>query len=117
MPGDRDDLSIYKAGEICSKCFSKIYIKEDSDLRGREPGEVAGILYDAVISSGTKKENVEIIYSEDRALEKALLDAQPGDFVVMFYENFERAAEVVERVRRELLENTDTACPVIQNVG
>jgi len=46
---------------------------------------VAGILYDAVISSGTKKENVEIIYSEDRALEKALLDAQPGDFVVMFY--------------------------------
>jgi len=37
--------------------------------------------------------------------------------VVMFYENFERAAEVVERVRRELLENTDTACPVIQNVG
>jgi len=48
---------------------------------------VAGILYDAVISSGTKKENVEIIYSEDRALEKALLDAQPGDFVVMFYEN------------------------------
>jgi len=21
MPGDRDDLSIYKAGEICSKCF------------------------------------------------------------------------------------------------
>lgn len=117
MPGDRDDLSIYKAGEICSKCFSKIYIKEDSDLRGREPGEVAGILYDAVISSGTKKENVEIIYSEDRALEKALLDAQPGDFVVMFYENFERAAEVVERVRRELLENTDTAGPVIQNVG
>ncbi|GAE87835.1 hypothetical protein [Acetivibrio straminisolvens] len=102
MPGDRNDSSIYKAGKICSKYFSKIYIKEDNDLRGREPGEVAGILYDAVISSGTKKENVEIIYSEVRALEKALLDAEPGDFIVMFYEDFERAVEVVERIANNL---------------
>ncbi|HOM01278.1 MAG TPA: cyanophycin synthetase [Acetivibrio sp.] len=117
MPGDRDDSSIYKAGEICSKYFSKIYIKEDDDLRGREPGEVAGIFYDAVISSGTGKENVEIVYSEDRALEKALLDAQSGDFIVMFYEDFERAVEVVERIRRELAENTMATGPVIQSVG
>jgi cyanophycin synthetase len=117
MPGDRNDSSIYKAGKICSKYFSKIYIKEDNDLRGREPGEVAGILYDAVISSGTKKENVEIIYSEVRALEKALLDAEPGDFIVMFYEDFERAVEVVERIGKQFAKNTVTAGPEILNVG
>jgi len=117
MPGDRDDSSIYKAGEICSKYFSKIYIKEDNDLRGREPGEVAAIFYDAVISNGSKKENVEIVYSEDRALEKAIMDAEPGDFIVMFYEDFERSVEVVERIRNELAENTVTTGAVIQSVG
>lgn len=117
MPGDRDDSSIYRAGEICSKYFAKIYIKEDSDLRGRTPGEVAEIFYDAVIRNGSRKENVEIVYSEDKALEKAILDAESGDFIVMFYEDFERAVEVVERIRKELADNTVAAGAVIQSVG
>lgn len=117
MPGDRTDSSIYKAGEICSKSFSKIYIKEDSDLRGRDPGEVAEIFYDAVIKSGVRKENVEIVYSEAKALEKAILDAEPGDFIVMLYEDLEGAVDVIERIQKELAHSKVTAETVIQNVG
>lgn len=95
MPGDRPDRNIKEAGEICGKVFRKIYIKEDNDLRGRDPGEAAGILYDAVITSGARKENVEIIFSELKALESALLDAEPGDLVVMLYEEFEPAVELI----------------------
>lgn len=117
MPGDRTDSSIYEAGEICGRYFTKIYIKEDNDLRGRAPGEVAGIFYDAVIRNGAKKENVEIIYSETKALEKAMLDAEPGDFIVMLYEEFDGAVEVVNRIKEELSRNTIAPNAVIQNVG
>ena len=63
------------------------------------------------------KEDVEIIYSEDRAIEKAILDAMPGDFIVVFYEDFELAAEVVERMRTEISRNKAASEAVIQNVG
>lgn len=117
VPGDRDNSSIYKVGEISGRHFEKIYIKEDNDLRGRAAGEVANILYDAVIKSGIRKDGVEIVYSEDKAVEKAILDAKPGDFIVVFYEDFELASEVVERIASELSHSTVAAETVIQNVG
>jgi cyanophycin synthetase len=61
MPGDRLDSSIWEVGAICGSLFDKIYIKEDNDLRGRNPGEVADILYDAIIKNGAKKENIEAL--------------------------------------------------------
>lgn len=102
MPGDRLDRSIRQVGDICGRTFSKIYIKEDSDLRGRKPGDVGKILYDAVLGSGFKKENVSVIYSELAALEAAILDAQPGDLVIMFYEEFEAAVELIMRLKAEM---------------
>lgn len=101
MPGDRLDRSIRQVGEICSKAFSKIYIKEDSDLRNREPGEVAGILYDAVLTGGCDKEKVEIIYSELRALETAMTNARPGDLIIMFYEHFEPSVDLINKIRQK----------------
>ena len=105
MPGDRPDKSIREVGGMCGKAFSRIYIKEDEDLRGRKPGEVAGIFYDAVAKSGMKKENITIINSELKALETAMLDAQPGDLIIMFYEKFEPAVELVNRFKQELEQN------------
>jgi len=105
MPGDRMDKNIMEVGEICSKAFSQIYIKEDVDLRGRKQGEVAGILYNTILEKGCRKENVQVIYSEIKALETAILDAQPGDLIIMFYEEFEPAVELVNRFRQELEES------------
>jgi len=102
MPGDRMDRHIEEVGELCSKVFSKVYIKEDDDLRGRDAGEVADILYNALIKGGMSKGNIEVIYSEQKALEAALYDAQPGDLIVMFYEKFEPALEIVEKFKEEL---------------
>jgi len=102
MPGDRMDRHIEEVGELCSKVFSKVYIKEDDDLRGRDAGEVADILYNALIKGGMSKGNIEVIYSEQKALEAALYDAQPGDLIVMFYEKFEPALEIVERFKEEI---------------
>jgi len=101
MPGDRLDSNINEVGELCAKSFEKIYIKEDNDLRGRKRREVAELLEASIISSGAKRENVEIILSETEALEKAMLDARPGDMIAMFYEELEPAIQMITKFRKE----------------
>ncbi|WP_010681140.1 cyanophycin synthetase [Acetivibrio cellulolyticus] len=117
MPGDRQDSSMCSAAQICAAGFDRLYIKEDADLRGREPGEVAGIFYDEAIKSGVSKENVEIIYSEEKALEKAILDAQPRDFIVMFYENFEAALNIVNELKSEIQSGLVKSEDMVQSAG
>lgn len=117
MPGDRQDSSINSAAKICAEAFERLYIKEDADLRGRDAGEVAQIFYDVVIKSGTPKENVEIVYSEVKALEKAILDAQPGDFIVMFYEDYKASLNIINMLRSEIQNNTAKTEEIVQNVG
>jgi len=108
VPGDRTDGSIKDAGILCSKMFTDIYIKEDNDLRGREQGEVAQLLYDTIIDQGFKKENVKIILSEGEALETAIKNAIPGDLIVMFYQKFNQSLNIIKShmkatVQEELL--------------
>ncbi|MCX7745887.1 MAG: cyanophycin synthetase [Clostridia bacterium] len=102
VPGDRMDGSAIEVGKISAKYFSKVYIKEDLDLRGRKPGEIADLLLNGCVSGGLKKENIQVINSELKALEIAILDAQPGDLIVMFYEEFESAVDLIERYKKEL---------------
>lgn len=99
MPGDRKDDDLYKVGELCAKSFDRIIIKEDMDLRGREPGEVADIFYDAIIKAGMNPKNVEIIYSECEAIRSALSNAKEGDFIVAFYEDFEASLSEIEKFK------------------
>ncbi len=105
-PGDRLDRNIREVGEICGNVFDTIYIKEDRDLRGRKPGEVAKILCEGVFKGKIKRENVHTVLSEEKALEIAILDAQPGDFITMLYEELEPAVAIVNKFKRELEQNT-----------
>ncbi len=105
MPGDRTDESILKVGAKCSEIFSKVYIKEDMDLRGRAPGEVANILYKGLMGANFCPENVEIILSEIEALKAAIAEAQAGDLIVLFYEEFEPAFHLVSRLQSQIQKN------------
>jgi cyanophycin synthetase len=114
VPGDRLDRNVCEVGELCGKTFDKVYIKEDRDLRERKPGEIAGVLYSSVLKSGIKKENVQIINCEEKALETAILDAQPGDLITMLYEELESAMTIVERFKQELSKNTVTPEAIVE---
>jgi cyanophycin synthetase len=105
VPGDRLDKNIAEVGEICGREFDRLYIKEDTDLRGRKPGEVADILYTSAVRGGIKKEAAKIILPELKALESAILDAQQGDMIIMLYEEFEPAVELINKYRQELKES------------
>ncbi|HYE83215.1 MAG TPA: cyanophycin synthetase [Clostridia bacterium] len=101
-PGDRTDSSTVTIGSMCGNCFDRIYIKEDRDRRGREPGEVAALLEKGCKTGCIKPSEVLIELAEDKALEKAILDAVPGDIVIVFFEEYQLMLDVVERMSAEL---------------
>jgi cyanophycin synthetase len=89
VPGDRPDESIFKVGAIAGKGFDYLFIREDEDLRGRNPGEIATILRKGALSAGLKDTNIRTVLSEVPAFESAVNLASPNDLVVAFYERLE----------------------------
>lgn len=96
VPGDRQNELVAEVGKICANNFDRIYIKEDDDLRGRDAGEIAGIIYEAAIREGMNPSCVDIIYSEGKALEVAIENAKEGDFIAVFYEDYQEVLSIVK---------------------
>jgi len=89
VPGDRPDESVREVGRIAAQGFKRLIIREDADLRGRKPGEIAQLLYDEAVKSGMKQNMIGIVLSETEAFRKGLDSCLPGDTFVMFYEHLE----------------------------
>jgi cyanophycin synthetase len=45
---------------------------------------------------------VLIELAEEKALEKAILDAEPGDIVIVFFEEYQLLLDVIERMTMDL---------------
>lgn len=99
VPGDRKDEDVCEVGRQCGRFFTKLYIKEDNDLRGRDAGEIADILFSAAADESGNTGNISVIYSETKAFETAIMEAKPGELVVLFFEDLEAALEVIEKCR------------------
>ena len=96
VPGDRTDINILKIGEVSGRHFDYVYIKEDKDLRGRQPEEVAKLLKKGCNLAGLSEEKLEILLCEVACLEKAIKNAQEGDTIIVFYEEFKPLVALVE---------------------
>jgi cyanophycin synthetase len=94
VPGDRCDELIEEAGRIAAHGFSRIVIKEDEDLRGREPGEVAHILLRAIKEEKPERE-CQIVLDEREAVRKEVDNIRLGDILIVFYDK-------MEPIKREL---------------
>ncbi|MGI6698620.1 MAG: cyanophycin synthetase [Clostridia bacterium] len=97
VPGDRLIRDMIEVGGICAGIFDKVYIKEDKDLRGRQPGETAGYLMEGLLREGFPRENMELEYDETKALWKAIKSAKPGDLIAIFYEDLQPVLDTIER--------------------
>ncbi|MCF6096203.1 cyanophycin synthetase [Thermovorax subterraneus] len=95
-PGDRMDDAIVMLGQVAGRGFQRLVVKEDEDLRGRKPGEVASLLVKGALSAGLKKEQIDVILKESEAIAFALENAQEGDLVVIFYEKYETALKAIK---------------------
>ena len=96
VPGDRRNEDIFKVGKLAGQSFDELIIKEDSDLRDRQPYEVADILKAGASAYG-HPENIKIIQSEEEAFKHALENANSGDVVAVFFEKMEPLVEIIKK--------------------
>lgn len=106
VPGDRTDEQIANIGVKSAEIFSKIYVKEDKELRGRKYGEVADILYQAIASTNYHPNNVQVVHCELEALKTAISEAEHGDFITLFYEEITPALDAIKEFQ-ETVTNID----------
>lgn len=104
-PGDRRDDVIANIGRIAGRGFDQIIIKEDMDLRGRNPGETAQLLRQGALQAGRAEQDIQIISEEKEAILHALEHAQENDLIAVCYEKYESIMGVINHFcldRRQL---------------
>lgn len=103
MPGDRRNEDILTFGHIAARSFDRFVIREDNNRRGRRPGEVSGLLRQALLDHGVSPSDIRIIPEELEAARAALDDASADDFVLLLAD---RPDDVWELVTNYSLEET-----------
>src|SRR5262249_49524572 len=97
IPGDRDNLVVEQAGRAAAQGFHRLIIKEDFDLRGRERGEVAQLLYEAARAEVPGIE-CHVVLNEDEAVRQAIEEMQTDEMVIVFYEKHELIEKLLNEV-------------------
>ncbi len=100
-PGDRRDEDIIELGQLAAGMFSRIFIKEDKDLRGREPRVVADLLRQGVSSVNSDLLCITIL-DEAEALTAALDSAPQSSLIVVFPDKVDQAIAIIEARKSKL---------------
>lgn len=90
MPGDRRDEDFVEAAEIVAKGFDAFICKADDDRRRRGYDEVPLILKDTLLKAGIPESAIEIIPSEQEAVEKGMQNCKKGDLLIILGDNITR---------------------------
>lgn len=90
MPGDRRDEDIVEGAQVTAPGFDTFICKADDQRRSRGYDEVPQMLRQALLDSGISDENIQIIPSEEEAVEKGLQDCQKGDLLIVLGDNITR---------------------------
>ncbi len=101
LPGDRRDEDIREAARIVGTNFDRVILRDDFDLRGRQPGEVAGVLRDGLLAGGLDASKISHRHAELDAISLAVSEAAPGDLIVYIADKPEIAAPYVENLRKQ----------------
>lgn len=104
-PGDRRDETLTEVGRVAGQGCNWVCIKEDGDRRGRESGQVAALLRQGAVAGGCAPERIEVILDEAEAVRTALLKAQPGDTVIIFYEKYDKVMDAFNRAAAEIAQS------------
>jgi len=97
IPGDRDDAIIDRAARAAAKGFNKVIVREDHDLRGRKPGDVANIVCRAIREVSPWME-CEVVLDEIEALRRAVRQMSKDEVIVCFYEKLQPVQKALEEM-------------------
>ncbi|WP_462417583.1 cyanophycin synthetase [Kytococcus sp. Marseille-QA3725] len=97
--GDRRDEDIRELGAIATRYFDTIIIREDHNLRRREPGEAAGLIREgaeAAIAEQGLEVTVHEQWDEIEACRLAVSLTSPGDIVAMAVDHHPEVMRALE---------------------
>ena len=94
--GNRGDAEIRDLAAVAAEFAPRFVVLKDIDgyLRGRAPGEVAGILRDELLARGMAAADLPLRLGEVNAAREALRRAGPGDVLVLPVHSLGARAEV-----------------------
>jgi cyanophycin synthetase len=96
--GDRRDEDIREQTQILGQAFDEVILYQDACQRGREDGEVIGLLRQG-LDGAPRTRHVEEIRGEFIAIDTALSRLQPGDLCLVLVDQVEEAlAHLAQRV-------------------
>jgi cyanophycin synthetase len=104
LPGDRRDEDIRAAARTVGKHFDRVIIRDDFDLRGRKPGEVARLIHEGLVDGGLRDSQIVHVSVEEEAIAHAVSEAEPGDLVVYIADKPDIAAKYVESLRQSVVQ-------------
>ncbi|MBB2942940.1 cyanophycin synthetase [Actinoplanes lutulentus] len=87
LPGDRRDDLLAASAQVLADGLTRVVLYEDSDPRGRAPGEVAGLVEREMRARRSDLRAVRADGCQD-AITKALGLAAPGEVVLVIYEKW-----------------------------
>ena len=111
VPGDRSNHVVRESAQQLGRIFDYFFIKEDIDKRGRAEGEVAALLAEE-IATRKSPQMYSIVLSETQALGHAVELMDPGDVVVLFYEQFQPAVSLIAQLGGELVSRIEAVSQV-----
>ncbi|WP_293752148.1 cyanophycin synthetase [Limnohabitans sp. Rim8] len=96
--GDRRDQDIRDQTQILGKAFDEVLLYQDACQRGREDGEVIGLLREG-LQGALRTTHVQDIQGEFNAIDTALSRLSPGDLCLILIDQVEEAlAYITEKV-------------------
>ena len=90
-PGNRRDEDLAALGAQLAKMCDVLYVYE-SDARGRAEGETADLISKGASGAGSECV-VEVIMNEKDAVDRAMADAEPGDFLLLLVDDITGTTE------------------------
>ncbi len=104
LPGDRRDQDLIDTAAQVASFSHRVIVREDADLRGRSPREVAQLIRQGLLTALMAEDAIEMELDEGAAVQKAILTCPPGGLVLVLYERYtvvQQAAREAIRVRGE----------------
>ena len=99
--GNRSDEDLRALANVAATARpDRVWLKDIGGeyMRGREPGEVAGILRQALLDAGMREDALPVCLDEHQAARAALAWARPGDMLVLPVHEAEQRDSVISMI-------------------
>jgi len=95
-PGDRRDEDIRELGRLAAG-LDRVIVKEDSDRRGREPGEIARLVRDGLTAGGMSPDAIEVVADEMAAVDRLVAMLEDHDIGVVLADDVPGVLDHLQR--------------------